>query len=134
MKKFLLLAAIGICSLANFSYGQKQKTDDKILLNSYTKAELNAIKQNPLEYEILSYALSNGTYIIDQPKDKDVSMFPELRSERPVDANSKLLFTDFGIKITDRSQYFRIVGQNKLLIVKSSNTLKLELSKSSSHE
>jgi len=61
-------------------------------------------------------------------------MFPELRMELPVDANTKLLFTDFGIKITDRSQYFRIVGQNKLLIVKSSNTLKLELSKSSSHE
>ena len=51
-----------------------------------------------------------------------------------VDANTKILFTDFGIKITDRSQYFQIVGQNKLLIVKSSNTLKLELSKSSSHE
>ena len=95
---------------------------------------MNAIKQTPEAYEILSYALSNGTYIIDQPKDKDVSMFPELRMELPVDANTKILFTDIGIKITDRSQYFQIVGQNKLLIVKSSNTLKLELSKSSSHE
>lgn len=131
MKKFILLAAIGICTIANFSFGQKQNQNDKNLLNSYTKSELNAVKQTPLEYEILVYAISNGTYIIDQPKDKDVSMIPELSN---VDVNSKLLFTDFGIKITDRSQYFRVAGQNKLLIVKSSNTLKLELSKSSTHE
>ena len=28
MKKFLFLAAIGICTLGNFSFGQKQKIDD----------------------------------------------------------------------------------------------------------
>lgn len=65
--------------------------------------------------------------MIDAPKDKDVSAFPEIS----IKMDQVPLFTDLNIKISDRSQYFRVAGQNKLLIVKSMYVLQLEMNKTS---
>jgi hypothetical protein len=65
--------------------------------------------------------------MIDAPKDKDVSAFPEIA----IKMGQAPMFTDLNIKISDRSQYFRVAGQNKLLIVKSMYVLQLEMNKTS---
>jgi hypothetical protein len=38
-----------------------------------------------------------------------------------------IVFTDFGLKILDRTQYFLIANTNKILVVKSKNVLSLEM-------
>jgi hypothetical protein len=111
----------------NSLFAQKQTAQEKELLKVYAKSELSELKKDGDKYAVLCYAIDHAIYIIDAPKDKDVSAFPEIvinKDELPT-------FTDLTIKISDRSQYFRVAGQNKLLIVKSMYVLQLEMKKTS---
>ena len=111
----------------NIVLAQKQTTQEKELLKVYAKSELNNFKKDSDQFAVLCYAVDHATHMIDAPKDKDVSAFPEITIK--MDQNP--MFTDLNIKISDRSQYFRVAGQNKLLIVKSMYVLQLEMNKTS---
>ena len=111
----------------NIVLAQKQTTQEKELLKVYDKNELNNFKKDSDQFAVLCYAVDHATYMIDAPKDKDVSAFPEIT----IKMDEAPMFTDLNIKISDRSQYFRVAGQNKLLIVKSMYVLQLEMNKTS---
>ena len=111
----------------NIVLAQKQTNQEKELLKVYAKSELNNFKKDSDQFAVLCYAVDHATYMIDAPKDKDVSAFPEIT----IKMDEAPMFTDLNIKISDRSQYFRVSGQNKLLIVKSMYVLQLEMNKTS---
>jgi hypothetical protein len=128
MRKIISITSFSLVLLCtNSLFAQKQTAQEKELLKVYAKNELSDLKKDGDKYAVLCYAIDHAIYIIDAPKDKDVSAFPEIvinKDELPT-------FTDLTIKISDRSQYFRVAGQNKLLIVKSMYVLQLEMKKTS---
>ena len=98
-----------------------QKSYPKELLKSYKDAELTSLTQEQIE--LLDYAIDHACYLISVPQGKDVSKFQEIT----LNSESKLIrFTDLGIKIQEVTQYFKILNRPELLVVKSSNILKLE--------
>ena len=98
-----------------------QKSYPKELLKSYKDAELTSLTQEQIE--LLDYAVDHACYLISVPQGKDVSKFQEIT----LNSESKLIrFTDLGIKIQEVTQYFKILNRPELLVVKSSNILKLE--------
>jgi hypothetical protein len=128
MRKIISITSFSLVLLCtNSLFAQKQTAQEKELLKVYAKSELSELKKDGDKYAVLCYAIDHAIYMIDAPKDKDVSAFPEIvinKDELPT-------FTDLTIKISDRSQYFRVAGQNKLLIVKSMYVLQLEMKKTS---
>jgi hypothetical protein len=128
MRKIISITSFSLVLLCtNSLFAQKQTAQEKELLKVYAKNELSDLKKDGDKYAVLCYAIDHAIYMIDAPKDKDVSAFPEIvinKDELPT-------FTDLTIKISDRSQYFRVAGQNKLLIVKSMYVLQLEMKKTS---
>jgi len=96
---------------------------NKDLLKSYTLTELKVIEaKNNQEMKMLNYAVENAVYLVDIPQGKQIN-FPVLDG----DGSSKK-FTDYGLKIIDRTQYFRLKNNaKKILVVKSSNILLLEM-------
>ncbi len=128
MRKIISITSFCLVLMCtNSLFAQKQTAQEKELLKVYAKSELSELKKDGDKYAALCYAIDHAIYIIDAPKDKDVSAFPEIvinKDELPT-------FTDLTIKISDRSQYFRVAGQNKLLIVKSMYVLQLEMKKTS---
>jgi hypothetical protein len=128
MRKIISITSFSLVLLCtNSLFAQKQTAQEKELLKVYAKNELSDLKKDGDKYAVLCYAIDHAIYMIDAPKDKDVSAFPEIvinKDELPT-------FTDLTIKISDRSQYFRVAGQNKLLIVKSMCVLQLEMKKTS---
>ncbi len=128
MRKIISITSFCLVLMCtNSLFAQKQTAQEKELLKVYAKSELSELKKDGDKYAVLCYAIDHAIYIIDAPKDKDVSAFPEIvinKDELPT-------FTDLTIKISDRSQYFRVAGQNKLLIVKSMYVLQLEMKKTS---
>lgn len=101
----------------------KAQSYHKELLKSYTLTELNAIEsKSNSELKMLNYAVEHAVYLIDVPAGKETN-FPVLNG----DGTSKK-FTDYGLKIIDRTQYFRLKNNTKkILVVKSSNILLLEM-------
>ena len=128
MRKIISITSFCLVLMCtNSLFAQKQTAQEKELLKVYAKSELSELKKDGDKYAVLCYAIDHAIYMIDAPKDKDVSAFPEIvinKDELPT-------FTDLTIKISDRSQYFRVAGQNKLLIVKSMYVLQLEMKKTS---
>jgi len=91
----------------------------KELLKSYTAEELNSF---PIaQITILEYALENSCYFTPLPEGKTID-FSEIEVK-----NQTVKFTDLGLKIKDHTQYFIVKNQNKLLVVKSSYILDLEI-------
>jgi hypothetical protein len=127
MRKFICIPLFFALFCTNSVFAQKQTSQEKELLKVYDKSELNNFKKDSDQFAVLCYAIDHATYMIDAPKDKDVSAFPEIA----IKMGQAPMFTDLNIKISDRSQYFRVVGQNKLLIVKSMYVLQLEMNKTS---
>lgn len=97
------------CSLLSLS----QEVDSR-LLSRYSSQELSElVKENPEEYKFLVYALDNAVYMTDVPKGKSVDF-------QTIDiANKELNFLDLGLTIKNENQYFKVEGQDKLLVVKS---------------
>ena len=101
------------------------QTTESQLSKSYSKAEISQIKEtNTLPLH--EYALTHACYLIDAPQGKDLSKFdaldlPSKTTDKPIN------FTDLGLKILDKTQYFLVANTNKILVVKSKNILSLEM-------
>jgi hypothetical protein len=125
MKLFYTLFLV-LLSLSSWS-----QTVESQLSKSYSKEEIAQFKaENSLP--LYEYALTHACYIIDAPQGKDVSNFQTIQlSSNPnipiVISKEPIVFTDFGLKILDRTQYFLIANTNKIFVVKSKNVLSLEM-------
>lgn len=97
------------CSFLSFS----QELDSR-LLDRYAPEELTEMyNNNQQEYRLLVYALDNAVYLTDFPKGKDTEF-------ESIDiSGSELDFVALGLTIKNENQYFKVVGQDKLLVVKS---------------
>jgi len=124
--KLIYTLFFALLSLSSWS-----QTVESQLSKSYSKEEIAQFKaENSLP--LYEYALTHACYIIDAPQGKDVSNFQTIQlSSNPnipiVISKEPIVFTDFGLKILDRTQYFLIANTNKILVVKSKNVLSLEM-------
>ena len=101
------------------------QTIDSQLSKSYSKEEITQIKESN-SLPLFEFALTHACYLIDAPQGKDLSQFdalalPSSTVEKPMN------FTDLGLKIIDKTQYFLVANTNKILVVKSKNILSLEM-------
>lgn len=125
MKLFYTLF-FALLSLSSWS-----QTVETQLSKSYSKEEIAQIKESN-SLPLFEFALTHACYLIDTPQGKDVSNFPTIQlSSNPdvplVISKEPIVFTDFGLKILDRTQYFLVANTNKILVVKSKNILSLEM-------
>lgn len=125
MKLFYIFA---LTFLSFKSWSQNLETT---LSKSYSKEEILQI-QAVNELPLFEYALTHACYLIDVPRGKDISSFEsiELSSNPNVPmeiSKEPIVFTDLGLKILDKTQYFLVANTNKILVVKSKNILSLEI-------
>ncbi|XOV67063.1 MAG: hypothetical protein ACFHU9_15670 [Fluviicola sp.] len=115
MKVLLLL---GILSLPA---GLLAQNYDQRLLSSYDATTLNDLEINdPHKLELITYALDNGMYFADN-SGKGLQM-AEIELTESVNS-----YVDLGLTIKDQNQYFRIKGEDRMLVVKSFWVLNNEL-------
>jgi len=94
------------------------------LLKSYSKTELQSFEQDGQgTINVLNYAVDHACYTVMIPEGKDISPFSTINLKSKKD----IRFTDYQLQIKDRTQYFKIEGNNELLVVKSINVLRLEM-------
>ncbi|MEY4805401.1 MAG: hypothetical protein RL331_1927 [Bacteroidota bacterium] len=123
-----LIYTLFFALLSLSSWSQTLETE---LSKSYSKEEIAQFKaENSLP--LYDYALTHACYLIDAPQGKDVSNFQTIQlSSNPdvpmVISKEPIVFTDFDLKILDRTQYFLVANTNKILVVKSKNILSLEM-------
>ena len=118
--KFFLIVLLSIISVTTFS----QEIDLR-LLNRYSQDELIEMKNNNInEYEFLIYALDHSIYTTIMSDEKYNGL--DIKS---IDITNKdLNFIALDIQILDNTnQYYKIVGDNKLLVVKSRYVLNQEI-------
>ncbi len=118
MKKtiFSLVFFLGCVQFTNAQQYSKE------LLKGYSKAELTKIEQEkPAQIKVLEYAVNHACYYVDKPQSKDAE-FPIIDTH-----NGSTNFTELGLKITDKTQYFTAKETGKLLVVKSLYVLELEM-------
>lgn len=124
--KLIYTLFFALLSLSSWSQTLETK-----LSKSYSKEEIAQFKaENSLP--LYEYALTHACYVIDVPQGKDVSNFQTIQlSSNPdvpmVISKEPIVFTDFDLKILDRTQYFLVANTNKILVVKSKNILSLEM-------
>ncbi len=107
--------------LSTIQLAQAQKFNSN-LLKSYTQNELTLIEnENPKMINVLEYAILNACYYIEKPTNKSVD-YPIINTSN--DSNN---FTDLGLKITDKTQFFISKSSGKLLVVKSLYVIELEM-------
>ena len=116
MKNYYCFLFLIILSLTSNLNAQSYKEE---LLKSYTSKELNSFSMPQIE--ILEYAIQNACYFTSIPENKALD-FPKIEVK-----NQTVNFTDLGLKIKEHTQYFIVKNQNKLLVVKSSYILDLEI-------
>ena len=104
------------CSFLSLS----QEVDSR-LLDRYSVEELTEMySNNTKEYNFLVYAIDKAVYITDVPEGKKTDF-------ESIDiSGSELNFVSLGLEIKDVNQYFKVVGENKLLVVKSRYVLNKE--------
>jgi hypothetical protein len=118
----LLLNSLLTLFLLSASWAHSQEKIDKRLLIRYSESELTQmLENNPEEYKILTYALDNGMYIGNYSKEKG-SALTEI--DRP---SKNQTYIDLNFEISDQNQYYKIKGEDKVLVVKSKNVLMNEL-------
>ncbi|MDG1333123.1 MAG: hypothetical protein P8P74_12390 [Crocinitomicaceae bacterium] len=101
-----------------------QEIDDR-LLSKYSQEELQTMIDTDVDqYHMLAYALDNALYLANYDSSKGGSF-----ETISVDLNALPSFIELGIEVTDRNQYFKIEGEEKLLVVKSAIVLKYEMKK-----
>jgi hypothetical protein len=110
---------------ALLSLSSWSQTVETQLSKSYSKEEIAQFKaENSLS--LYTYAIDHACYLIQAPQGKDISQFDVL--DLPTqNSTSPLRFTDFGFKILDRTQYFKVANTDQILVVKSKNVLSLEM-------
>lgn len=116
MKLFFSALMSISCSLIGFS----QEVDSR-LLDRYTSEELITLNDNnPQAYSLLVYALDNAIYLTDISKEKHVDL-------RSIDISGKAFnFIALGLDIKNVNQYFKVLGRDKILVVKSRYVLSQE--------
>ena len=116
----LLSSLIVFLLISSVTWSQEKV--DKRLLSRYSVDELRAIEtNNPNELKIMIYALDNGMYLANYSQQKG-GVFKE------IDAPKKnQTYVDLNFDIQDQNQYFKIKGEDKLLVVKSKGVLMNEL-------
>jgi len=107
------------------------QTIDSQLSKSYSKEEITQIKESN-SLPLFEFALTHACYLIDTPQVKDVSNFQTIQLSKntniPMEISKEpIVFTDLGLKILDKTQYFLVANTNKILVVKSRNILSLEM-------
>jgi hypothetical protein len=107
------------------------QTIDSQLSKSYSKEEITQIKESN-SLPLFEFALTHACYLIDAPQGKDVSNFQTIQLSKntniPMEISKEpIVFTDLGLKILDKTQYFLVANSNKILVVKSKNILSLEI-------
>lgn len=104
------------------SVAWSQQKIDKRLLSGYSESELKALETtNPEELSLITYALDNGMYIGNYSAEKE-GAYKEI--DRP---EINQTYMDLNFQILDRNQYFKIKGEEKVLVVKSKGVLMNEL-------
>jgi hypothetical protein len=101
------------------------QTTESQLSKTYSKEEILQIKASN-EMPLYEYALTHACYLIDAPQGKDVSQFEVFDLLLPP-SPEPIIFTNYSIRILDRTQYYRVINTNKILVVKSKNILSLEM-------
>ena len=101
------------------------QTAESQLSKTYSKEEILQIKASN-EMPLYEYALTHACYLIDAPQGKDVSQFEVFDLLLPP-SPEPIIFTNYSIRILDRTQYYRVINTNKILAVKSKNILSLEM-------
>lgn len=118
MKKIILTFTL----VLGTAIGYSQRTDSR-LLSVYSESEINQIKEtDALQYKALVYGLENATYITSIPKEKKINNLKTIKLPE-----GQYTYASLGLKIEELSQFFQIVGTDKMLIVKSIHVLKNEL-------
>lgn len=120
MKLFYVLI-FAFLSLQSWS----QQSLESQLSKTYSKEEILQIKASN-ELPLYEYALTHACYLIDAPQGKDVSQFPVFDLQLP-QYPEPIVFTNYSIRILDRTQYYQVINTNKILVVKSKNILSLEM-------
>ena len=110
---------------AFLSHQSWSQTTESQLSKSYSKEEILQIKASN-ELPLYEYALTHACYLIDVPQGKDVSQFPVFDLQLP-QYPEPIVFTNYSIRILDRTQYYSVKNTNKILVVKSKNILSLEM-------
>ncbi len=117
--KYIVLFLLFFSAFGFSSFAQKYNPE---LLKSYSKKELQSIDAESIE--VLNFAVENATYFTPITENKNDQL-------QEIDlSNQQVKFTDLGLKILDKTQYFRVKGTNQMLVVKSVNILKLQMKKS----
>ena len=103
-------------------WGQTIETD---LQKSYSKEEIAQLSLNQT-LAVYEYALKHACYLTPIPEGKDVSSFSSINLPKQ-EKEAPIKFTDLGLQIQDRTQYFKVANAPYLLVVKSINVLKIEM-------
>lgn len=116
----LLSSLVFIIFLSSVSWSQQKM--DKRLLTKYSVSQLNAIEtNNPDDLLIMTYALDNAMYVANYSSQKG-DVFVEIEAPK-----KNQTYIDLGLEILEMNQYFKIKGQDKLLVVKSRGVMMNEL-------
>jgi hypothetical protein len=123
-----LIYALIFAFLSLQSWSQTLETE---LSKSYSKEEIVQFKESN-SLPLFEFALTHACYLIDAPQGKDVSHFQTIQLTKntniPIEISKEpVVFTDLGLKILDKTQYFLVANTNKILVVKSKNILSLEM-------
>ncbi len=98
---------------------------DNRLYSTYSPQELETmIATNPDQYRLLDYALDNALYLANYDSAKGGNF-----ETISIDIQSLPTFLDLNLKLTDQNQYFKVAGEDKLLVVKSTIVLNYEMAK-----
>lgn len=116
MKKTLIFTLLLFSTSTVFSQEISQD-----LSKSYSKKELKLLSQSdPQKLEVLNFAIDKAIHFVDKPEGKNIDTKPISSS---VLSNK---YTDYGIQIMDKTQYFTLPNTDKLMVVKSYYHLQLE--------
>ncbi len=118
-----LLSSLLFVVLFSGTLWSQEKIDQR-LLKVYSVTELNEmIQSSPDDYQLLVYALDNAIYYTNYSTEKSLEF---TAIDRPKDG---VTFLDLGLELKEVNQYFKVNGENQLLVVKSKWVLNHELNK-----
>lgn len=116
------LLAFITCVFLQVQIGYSQEIDER-LLERYSQSELEGFQtSSPEKLAMYTYALDNGCYTAELPTGKSIVL-----TEISIDMMEELNFITLGLNIEKQNQYFKITGQEKMLVVKSEWVLNHEL-------
>ena len=115
-----LLTTIGFSIL--FGSAVFSQDLDARLLERYSEKELTEMKsESPQDYRLLVYALDNAITYANYDAAKG--------NFETINADENSTFLSLGLEIKDQNQYFKLAGEDKLLVVKSKWVLTHEMEK-----